>query len=465
MAVIEERGLGEGRLLARRLAGADAWRLAAVAALVPNALFLAVSPWFLIRRFVSPLVYLVAALAAAFVPWPFALLLFFAAAAVDAFFIFSYIFAMPLGTTLEALRYAGAIDIKASLLYVAVIVYFVAMPLLLTRLAARHRPGLRVASPLLAATVAFGLVFIDYGINGYKPLEPPSFDSAMRQNGLDAATIVARGRSLLIVLVEGMGAFADPDERSILADRLAAASGSRFRMTSGTSSYFGSTTGAESRELCGQWATFVHYLRKAEHDCLPERLAKAGFRTISYHAAPSDLFSRRAWYPRIGIGKTFFQEDIERERPEAIRRRCGSVFPGLCDADLGAMVKADILAAGKRRGLYYWLTLNSHLPYEPPPENRFGCGTERARIASVIPCELTEIWAGVFDSIAAIMRDPATPPLDILVVGDHNTPMWSRDAYRHFVSDKVDWYFLEDRRSVAAPFDPGDALAARKPDL
>lgn len=463
MAAIEERSLPDRHSLGRRIADSDAWRLVAVAALLPNALFLLVSPWFLIRRIVSPIVYLVAAFAAVFLPWPFAMLLFLAAAAVDVFFIFSYIFAMPFGTTLEALSYAGAIDITASLLYVAVIIYFATMPLLLTWLTVRYRPSLRAASPMLATVIAFGLVFVDYRVNGYKPLEPPPFDSAMRQNGLDGETIVARDRNLLIVLVEGMGAFADPQARAILAERLASAAAGRFRMASGTSRYFGSTTGAESRELCGKWATFVHYLKVPEQDCLPERLAAAGFRTTSYHAASSDMFSRRAWYPHIGIGKTYFQEDIERERPEAIRRRCGSVFPGLCDSDLGEMVKADIKAAGQRRGLYYWLTLNSHLPYDPVPENRFGCGTDEALIGSVIPCELTEIWAGVFDSVAAIMRDPATPPLDILVVGDHNTPMWSRDAYRHFVPDKVDWYFLEDRRTVAADPAAGVAVAARVP--
>jgi hypothetical protein len=55
----------------------------------------------------------------------------------------------------------------------------------------------------------------------------------------------------------------------------------------------------------------------------------------------------------------------------------------------------------------------------------------------------------VFDKVAAIAADPNVRPVDILVVGDHNTPMWSRDAFRHFVNGKVDWYYLEDLRSVA----------------
>lgn len=435
-----------GQKIGYRLLDRDAMLMAAVAVLVPNLLFLLVSPWFLIRRLISPIIYLVAVFVAIFVPWPFAAVLFAVAAAADAFFIFSYIFDMPVGTTLEALRYAGDIDIAASLLYVAVAGYFIAIPVLLTCLVRRHRQSLRAASPIFATLLAFGISFADYELNGYKPLEQPSFESAMTQNGLDAPAIVARDRNLLLVIVEGMGAFANPAERAMLSDRLRSAADGRFRLASGTSSYFGSTTGAESRELCGKWATFVHYMQVAEQDCLPEQLAAAGFRTVSYHAASSDMFSRRAWYPRIGIREMNFLEDIQRDRPQAIRAHCGTVFLGLCDADIGDIVKQDMVEAGSRRGLYYWLTLNSHLPYQPMPENRFGCETDRALIKSAIPCQLTEIWAGVFDKVAEIAGDPDVPPLDILIVGDHNTPMWSRDAYGHFVPNKVDWYFLEDQR-------------------
>lgn len=38
----------------------------------------------------------------------------------------------------------------------------------------------------------------------------------------------------------------------------------------------------------------------------------------------------------------------------------------------------------------------------------------------------------MFDTVASIAADPEMPPLDIMVVGDHNTPMWSRAAVRHF---------------------------------
>jgi len=51
--------------------------------------------------------------------------------------------------------------------------------------------------------------------------------------------------------------------------------------------------------------------------------------------------------------------------------------------------------------------------------------------------------SGVFDTVAAIAKDPNTAPLDIMVVGDHNTPMWSRAAASHFRPGLVDWCRLE----------------------
>lgn len=451
MTVLEERAttmVPRGTLA--RLWDRDALTLAAVALLLPNILFALVSPWFLLRRMLSPLLYVVAAMIAMLLPWPLAFVVYAIATLIDAFFIFAFLFDMPVGTTLRSVQYASDIDIGASALYLGVIVYFVALAAALTYLTHRFRAPMRRASPLLAALIAAGIGVADFKINGYKPLKAPEFESAMASNGLTAGSIVARDRNLLVVIVEGMGAFADPEERRLLSDKLAAASAGRFRMATGTSNYYGSTTGAEARELCGVWGTYVNFLRRQIHDCLPEKLAAAGYHTVSYHASGSTLFSRREWYPRIGIQEMNFYEDIQRDRPEAIRNRCGSVFLGMCDADVGDLIHKDMLEGGSRRGMYYWLTLNSHIPYEPVPGNPLKCETSAAAIPSLIPCQLTEIWGEVFDRVAAIASDPDMPPVDIVIAGDHNTPLWSRDAYGHFQHTKVDWYYLEDQRLSAA---------------
>jgi hypothetical protein len=431
-----------------RLWNRDALLAAAIVAVLPNLLFLLIAPWMLIRRMAGPVLFLAAGLLSFFVPWPVSLILFLLASAVDAFLIVSLVFDMPFDTTLQAIQFAGDIKLSASLLYVAAIAYFVAMPIGLCWLVHKYRRDLRRASPVLATLVAAAVTYADFSLNGFKPISLPPFESAMAQNGLTADAIVTRDRNLLIVLVEGMGAYAHPAEREILAGRLRQAAEGRFRFASGTSNYYGSTTGAESRELCGKWATYVDYVAVKDADCLPDALAKAGYRTVSYHAGGPELFLRRNWYPKIGIGEMNFRDELLARLPADRRKPCGSVFLGACDGNVGDIVHADLLQAGDRRGLFYWLTLDSHLPYQPDPRNRLKCRTTEAAIKADIACELTEIWADVFDKVAAIAADPAMPPLDIVVVGDHNTPMWSRSAFGHFINRKVDWYYLEDARPV-----------------
>lgn len=258
--------------------------------------------------------------------------------------------------------------------------------------------------------------------------------------------IVQRDRNLLIVMVEGMGAYSDPKERELLAVKLRRAAGDRFDMRQGMTSYFGSTTGAASRELCGKWKTFAYYLSVESENCLPAQLAGAGYETMNYHAAYSALFSRDIWYPRIGFQTLNFREHIERKWPVDASRICGTVTAGLCDDDVARLLHNELKAPSPSRKFIYWLTLNSHLPFQPVENGPLNCGKSNSVIRSAMPCQLTEIWMQVFDGVARIAMDPDMPPVDILVVGDHNTPMWSRADFASFLPGKVDWYFLEDRR-------------------
>jgi hypothetical protein len=315
------------------LAGSDAMLAAIVFVVLPNLLFVLISPWIMIRRALSPLVYVFAAILAVLLPWPFALIAFVAASAVDAFFIVWFIFDMPVETTLTSIWYFTDVDVTASALYRVAIAYFLAMPILLFVLTRRYKVRLRQAALVPTALLAFAVGAFDYATNGMKPIAYPPFESAMSRNGLTAGAIANRGHDLLVVIVEGLGAHRYPEEREILAGRLRNAAPGRYRFATGTSNYHGSTTGAEAREFCGEWKTYIDYLGGVDHPCLPAQLVAAGYATASYHASYGALFSRPAWHPGFGFQKLNFREDIERERPQAITHTCGSVFPGMCDGD------------------------------------------------------------------------------------------------------------------------------------
>lgn len=159
-------------------------------------------------------------------------------------------FHLPLTTALDSLRYLASIDVGSSILYMLIIGVVLTTAMLTGWLFNRNRASFRSASPLPTVCAAFALVATDFLVNvPYFISHEPKFESAITQTAMLPDTIASRGNNLLIVMVEGLGAFADPQERRILSDqleRIARDGGHTFE--TGVSSYFGSTTGAASRE-------------------------------------------------------------------------------------------------------------------------------------------------------------------------------------------------------------------------
>lgn len=423
----------------------EALELALLIGFLPNALFLLAMPFYIAERMLSPLLYLVAGLLSLRLPRWAACLCFLIAAAIDLGLIVSAAFHLPFDTALGSLKYMASIDVTASAFYLSMATAVVGTALLAAWRLSGRRERLRRASPTPAALLAGLFMLLDWQFNFpyiQSKLDDLPFQSAVQESGLaDAAAV--NGNNILIVMVEGMGAFADPAERAVLSDRLEqVARSSGYGFEHGVSSYFGSTTGAESRELCGRWGDHLDYLGGRSYDCLPRRLAGRGYEAIAYHGFSSDMFDRHTWYPAIGFNRMHFKEDIIAAGPARVPSRCGSVFEGLCDTELAGLVRQELLTPSGKPKLVYWLTLNSHVPYVPQQAGQLGCTTPRAAIANRTVCQLSEYWADVIDQVARIAADPALPPTDILVVGDHHTPLWERAAKKSFTLNKVDWYAL-----------------------
>ena len=62
---------------------------------------------------------------------------------------------------------------------------------------------------------------------------------------------------------------------------------------------------------------------------------------------------------------------------------------------------------------------------------------------------MAELWHDVFAAVARIARDPAVGPADILLVGDHAPPLWSKRGRAEFAPGQVAWYRLQPRRDAA----------------
>ncbi|WP_312418769.1 hypothetical protein [Shinella sp.] len=273
----EERG-------AQRFIGRGALLFVLIVGLLPNLFFLVVMPFFIAERLITPLLYVTAAIAALFLPRFAVYALFFIIAVIDLCLIVMVAFHLPLALAIDSVRYMATIDVSASSFYVAVISINLALALVSAWLFDRNRTEIRLASPLPVLLVALSLMAADFHFNfHYFTKSTSAFDSAGSQNGLSADAVAARGGNLLIVMVEGLGAFADPAEKKILSSKLEkAALHAGYTFSSGTTPYSGSTTGAASRELCGRWGDHRDYIAGAHTDnCLPKLLRERGYETVA----------------------------------------------------------------------------------------------------------------------------------------------------------------------------------------
>lgn len=444
--------------LRQRMLQPEAWRLAFILSVAPNILFLAAMPFFVAVRPVSPMLYFFAGLISLRFSGFLAYILFLLASVLDFAFVVAVAFNLPFNTAVRSVHYLATIDAAASLFYILIAMLFLANGLATAWFLNhnRHQYRLKNMSLLPAALMAIAVWFVDSQVNEpYLKQSAPYFESAASLNGITADAVAAKKRNLLVVMVEGMGSYANPEHRDLLRSKFEAlANAGRFDLVSGTSNFEGSTTGAESRELCGQWGDFSDYLTSESYDCLPRQLSKRGYKTIAYHGYSHEMFARDRWYPAIGFTESHFMEDLRTDRAK-FPELCGSVFRGLCDVDMAKTVSQRLKREPSNPKMVYWLTLDSHIPYVPPTGSPFRCETEAALIDNKRVCELTAIWGRVFDSVVGIANDPDIPPTDILVVGDHSTPLWERPAARHFIPGKVDWYQLSaSDRPMSRPSQP-----------
>jgi sulfatase-like protein len=301
---------------------------------------------------------------------------------------------------------------------------------------------------ILAALTVFGVAFADYNLNwathGSYDRRPPAsqeFESAVKANRVDPATLGSR--NLVIVLVESLGepkGGVDAEIVHRLWDRPEWRA--RYDVRHGTTRYFGSTTNGEIRELCGEYAQFVDY-DFSNPNCLPKRFAKAGFQTHAFHSFKGSFFNRELWYPQLGFHDIRFANTLVLQGAES----CDGVFTGACDRSVPALI-ARTLQADHKRHLVYWLTVNAHLPIVASKTLR----TDRCTLgppgwgkSMPMLCRLYEIEQQVSDGLSAQIVSGGFAESDILIVGDHNPPFFQRNIRTRFDFNHVPWIYLEAR--------------------
>jgi len=306
-------------------------------------------------------------------------------------------------------------------------------------------PYLQISALMLIA----GLSYVDHkmtvGMVGHYKRAAPSgavFSSAVRQTGF-AATVDDK-RHLLLIVVESLGVAANNKDMNDLlfaefksSDKVR----ERFEVSVGNSPYYGSTTAAEIREMCGYWGDYDPLLSKKNADCLPSRLTKQGYQTIAMHSFDGKFFDREKWYPVIGFQQQYFAPELLSRGLEA----CGGVFPGVCDRGVPTEIANELKAATKPT-FVYWLTVNSHLPLLPGHNLHVeNCGQLSASLKKNYPqlCGQAAVFAELDHAVIKEITADDFPATDILLVGDHMPPFFDKHHRSQMDPEHVPWLLLK----------------------
>lgn len=206
----------------------------------------------------------------------------------------------------------------------------------------------------------------------------------------------------------------------------------------------GSTLDGELRELCQLQSSSYNLTGVMEQlsFCLPNLLKRKGYATAAFHGATGMMYDRYRWYPAVGFQKQVFFEG--RIWP----RRCYS-FPGACDIDILPEIERFFEGKGKR--LAYWLTLNSHSPYDVKDiagEPQFDCAAYSINGNSEI-CRNLLLHAQFFAGLAGLLSSASMANVDVILVGDHVPVIMNvADRQKYFMDSAVPWV-----RLVTAPSD------------
>lgn len=378
---------------------------------------------------------------------PVVIVLYLAAVVYDAISTIALLFGLAPSEIGLALHLSGELKLFQSPLYMALIAGLGTLIAVNIAVLVFKRDTLRRGNPI----VLFVLALLFAGVDLFANTSPyyqfgtlfgqgKPMDSASEKSGFRQTILTDKPKRALLVVVEAMGQFQDPAKQAILLQSFRNTELlKRYKVSTGNSTYYGSTTAAEMRELCNTRRSYLDVAKDDSIACLPKMMDERGYHTISLHNFTSAFFGRADWYPKLGFEKRIFEVDLA----GISKRKCGGPFRGPCDADLIPLIGKELREA-KQPTFFYWMTLSTHVPIAPHEGTpRLGCENKGGAIGNVEVCYMTELWIDVMEGLAKMTV--GIPPTEILIVGDHAPPLWSKTGRELFTPGKVTWIRLTPR--------------------
>ncbi len=165
---------------------------------------------------------------------------------------------------------------------------------------------------------------------------------------------------------------------------------------------------------------------------------------MGIHGFTGGMFERNHWWKDFGLDRVFFEEDW----PPKLGHRCGSVFGGICDANV---IDFAFDRAVSEAGFIYVLSLNTHLPLDIDQDElvsdfRRVCA---ARGNPSVVCQLIDMQRKLIKK--AVERSASVPrPLRLVIAGDHPPPFINAHK-KSFEKNLVPEFVVEIYPSVDSP--------------
>jgi hypothetical protein len=183
-------------------------------------------------------------------------------------------------------------------------------------------------------------------------------------------------------------------------------------LTSGYREFRGSTLPGELRELCGATPS-LSKITEDLGDCLPARLARAGYVATAYHGYEGFFYMRDIVYPRLGFESSYFLSELR------FLQQCDGAFAGVCD-DVLVDYAIDAMFR-EERAFTYVLSLSAH-----EPASRSALGRPYAQRISIDDALImpTVLNRALIAHAIREVRERSRPGEStwIYFAGDHNPP-------------------------------------------
>jgi phosphoglycerol transferase MdoB-like AlkP superfamily enzyme len=227
-----------------------------------------------------------------------------------------------------------------------------------------YKPSLNFQKNNFASTLSILLykILVNKNTNANAPsLSPLTKESVtFRQFESDSTS------NQMLIIVESFGLINDSLKREEFQKDISAVfEDNNWKISWGKTSFTGSTTRAELRELLncvGDYRYFIKLKQAKNFKSIFQIKNQQGYHTKAIHSYKAYMFERATWWKNIDADEVFFSEDVQFAGNFQSNLNYETPFISVNDEDAFNFIQSKTTIYGKQ--FVYFLSENAHLPFK-----------------------------------------------------------------------------------------------------